>query len=380
MADEKGIVWTANGGCSANSTDGLVLDGTNDYISTTAAQSALTLSDDFTVELFVKSDTFAIGSQIVINTAWSGTGGGFFVDLAHSSVGAGKPSLWLDSWSGGSAAIASATPLSTGVLNYLALKRSGDVFSLWANGTQLGTRTGNYGISKAVQAIGGYNGDGGPLYYCDCNIKAARITKGVARDVSVTPTLPFWSTNPSGWVAPTIAEQETGAGQTIGSASFFCTASNAFVRASSKTGSWMCEIDLIAFTSSYGFIYVATAGSGEWFNTAQTIVYNTSRAGAAGWYSGQEFSFGGESGSTASWVDATTPTLPCVLGIVFNSTTRKVSMYVDGVRRFTHTLAAATAGKQHYPVFASYVDDTGSVVGTFRTTPSSYATDYVYPT
>jgi hypothetical protein len=85
----------------------------------------------------------------------------------------------------------SSITLTAGQWYYVALKRGGNTLTLWADGAQVASATvsGALMTNSADLSIGAAGMDGG--YPAQVYLSNLRITKGIARDVSVVPTGPF---------------------------------------------------------------------------------------------------------------------------------------------------------------------------------------------
>nr|WP_277873747.1 LamG-like jellyroll fold domain-containing protein [Leptolyngbya sp. FACHB-60] len=158
-------------------------DGTGDVLG--AADAAeLTMAGDFTVEWWMRADTFAATAGNANRTIF------VFADSFSSTT----PGVLLAT--NGNPIYFDGTNLRTGsaafAINtwyYCALRRSGSTMSLWTDGAQLTSWTDSAIIDPTLIRIGGSISDNTGNYqgYLD----DFRITAGVARDVSVVPTSPF---------------------------------------------------------------------------------------------------------------------------------------------------------------------------------------------
>jgi len=181
---------TANGNAQVGTTvkkfgtGALLLDG-NDYLSTPDAAELEFGSGDFTIELFVYVTNTAartiVSKWTAGNQSWyfgaGAAGYGFYFSTNGSNATLALP---LTSWP------------STDTWIYLAVVRSGADLKLFVNGVQQGS---TYNIGATAL----YNGTSLVTIGDDNNTNPGfrgsqdeiRITKGVARDVSVIPTAAF---------------------------------------------------------------------------------------------------------------------------------------------------------------------------------------------
>lgn len=181
-----------------------------------------------------------------------------------------------------------------------------------------------------------------------------------------------------GIITPACVEQEASGGQAIGSTTWTAPGTNdEWARYTAQDGRWIAELD-VGSVSTGTCLGVANAGSSRWFDVAAGIVSTTSRAGAALWQFGSNTVYGGPSGTVAGFIDYTAPAVGNVIGIVANPDSGKVSMYVNGVLRLTHTLAAGVISQGLSPVLGRLA--AGGANYTFRYHRSPYVSNYVYPT
>jgi hypothetical protein len=169
----------------------LALDGTGDSIQSPDSE-AFNLSGDFTAEFWLypsanPSVVYLLG-QTVANTyapvlpfvasgglgiAASATGSSWFIN----NFATGAPSLALSTWV------------------YIAFTRSGNSWRCWIGvsgaTTQYLIGTGTYSGTPYNSTLPLILGGANSLYYFQGYIGPVRITKGVARNVSIVPTAPF---------------------------------------------------------------------------------------------------------------------------------------------------------------------------------------------
>ena len=196
-ASSNAFVGTANGNAQISTTDPkfgtgcLLLDGTGDFINYTHS-SALSINNVFTIQAWVRIDTFNALTVHLILSKWGA--GSLANDEFAFYYETGTNKLEFDFRSGTTykSVTSSAVALSTGVYYYLAVSRNGSNWTFNINGTT-STATNSSSINNPgvyglkVGSWGGY-----PLDY-DFNgrIDELRLTKGVARDISSVPTAAF---------------------------------------------------------------------------------------------------------------------------------------------------------------------------------------------
>lgn len=185
------LVGTANGNAQLSTTQvkygsaAGAFDGTGDYISYAAHAGFGFGTGDFTIEDWVYFN--ALGADRALADFRSANGndvGTFFVDGSNN-----KLAFWYGALLG-----STGNALSINTWYYLTLKRTSGVFSAAIDGVEQWNATPaaiNFGATRPL-GIGGavFSGGAGssPL---NGYVGAIRITKGVARDVSVVPTAAF---------------------------------------------------------------------------------------------------------------------------------------------------------------------------------------------
>lgn len=152
-------------------TGSLVLDGTGDEVILPSNTAIDCGTGDFTLEI-----SFIPNSLSGINNLFK-AGGSSANGLQY---GSGGISLYLD----GPGVILTSSSLTASTLYHVGIKRSGTTMSLWLNGTQQASVSNTTAWDFGGYRIGrnAYNND------VDAKIDNFRITKGVARDLSVPPT------------------------------------------------------------------------------------------------------------------------------------------------------------------------------------------------
>lgn len=152
-------------------TGSLVLDGTGDEVILPSNTAIDCGTGDFTFEISFIPNSLSGTNNLFKAPGSSATG------FEYGSAGL---SIWLD----GTGAILASASLTVSTLYHVGLKRSGSAMSLWLNGTQQASVTNTSAWNFSDWRIGrnAYNND------ANAKIDNFRITKGVARDLSVPPT------------------------------------------------------------------------------------------------------------------------------------------------------------------------------------------------
>jgi hypothetical protein len=196
ITDLKGHTMTAQGDAQLDTTQfqwppsSLLLDGTGDSVKTPDSNDWNFGSGDFTIEAWIRFNSTS-GDQTVVsqwetptNRAWAlrklSTGE---LDFRYSKDGGSTTFAATGTWSP-----------STATWYYVAAKRATTTVSIWADGTQLATLAAGTDVIKdslGSLRIGSLFVSPAEQQFVNGWIGALRITKGVARDVSVIPTTPF---------------------------------------------------------------------------------------------------------------------------------------------------------------------------------------------
>lgn len=161
-------------------------DGTYDYLTIPDSDDWHMGSGDFTVEFFVRPTSVTGARQFVAQRTSSASYCPFTISANGSAVSV-LLSFNNSSWAG-TPTIQGGT-LTVNTWHYIALTRSGSNFRLWLDGVQVGsdyTSSNSFTNSANLLSIGGVD-----TFSTVGNMAELRITKGVARDVSTTPTAPF---------------------------------------------------------------------------------------------------------------------------------------------------------------------------------------------
>ena len=124
----------ANGGSAS-------FDGTGDYIDTT---NPLPVTDDFTIEGWVYPTTSGLYDGYFSTCLDTGASGGIVV---------GKDKFFV-THGGGSSQIGFSSPIENNVWSHIALQRSGNVFSLYKDGSLQGTTTVTVSLTGSTVRLG----------------------------------------------------------------------------------------------------------------------------------------------------------------------------------------------------------------------------------
>ena len=162
--------------------------GASDWV-TTPTDSTLTLgSGDCTLEFFFRSGNTSSRMGVVGNRTGSGGDAVFCVVLNPANLyGFGYILMHTDN----SAIISTATSWSANAWHYCAIVRSGSAWSLYLDGTRVGTATSSVDLNATSTLYlgkeGSRNDQSSPM---DGNIDELRITQGHARYTGATMTVP----------------------------------------------------------------------------------------------------------------------------------------------------------------------------------------------
>jgi hypothetical protein len=161
-------------------------DGTGDGLKGTVTTNVTPVSGDFTWEGWVYFNTLA-SAQCLIGVGNSADRTILYFD---NSTGL----TYVVARSGANQILASQGSTSgwaTGTWYYFALTRSGNVYTVYRNGTSIATTTSSYAQSDLSQPItAGYSDWSTSNLYFNGYMQDLRITKGVARTIT-TPTAAF---------------------------------------------------------------------------------------------------------------------------------------------------------------------------------------------
>lgn len=172
----------------------LLLNGTTGYVSTPDSTDFSFGAGDYTVEAWIRTAASVTSTQLICGQwgssalSWNlGVGNGNTLLLESSTDGTYQSARDLVS-------AASIVPIATWV--HVAMTRSGDVYTLWRDGSSVGTLTiaGTLFDSSNQVTVGAGTGT---QQYFNGNIDDLRITKGIAR-YTATFTPPAELPNSSG--------------------------------------------------------------------------------------------------------------------------------------------------------------------------------------
>lgn len=168
----------------------ILLNGTTDYVSTPDSADFAFGAGNYTVEAWIRTAASVTSTQIICGQwgstllSWNlGVGNGNTLLLESSTTGAYQAPRDLVS-------AASVVPIST--WSHVAMTRNGNVYTLWRDGSSVGTLTisGTLFDSSNQMIVGAGTG---PQQYFAGNINGLRITKGIARYTAAftPPVAPF---------------------------------------------------------------------------------------------------------------------------------------------------------------------------------------------
>lgn len=187
--------FTANGNAQISTASplqdvgSLLLDGTGDFLTTGLSSDFDFGTDDFTIECMVRSTTTAVQTVFYYGLGSSGASSTQAFMLFHIPSSAIQFSLI----SGSTAySVASTTVPTINTTYQIGVKRQSGTLSLWVNGVQEHSISANVAINTPTSRIlrvgrfvdstvRDFNG----------KIDELRITKGVARDLSIYPNSIF---------------------------------------------------------------------------------------------------------------------------------------------------------------------------------------------
>ena len=194
FTDARGHTFTAVGNAQIDTSGSkfggaaLLLDGSGDRVSGAASTDWDISTGDWTIEVWVNFDSLAAENALFCRRNGGANGWAAQVQtdgsiIYRANVGGSWNDFWMQTAAG---------TISAATWHYIGIKRAGSVFSIWVDGTQKATFT-NAGaihnlstealIIGAATSVGEHDADG---WFDDF-----RLTKGVARDLSVVPTAPF---------------------------------------------------------------------------------------------------------------------------------------------------------------------------------------------
>jgi hypothetical protein len=169
-------------------TGSLAFDGTGDYLLSTGTQNATFGTGDFTIEMWLYSNTTSPSFQGVMDSRPSGgaSANAFLIYMASGGT------LYYFS---NSSNIVSYSSISTNTWTHVAITRSSSSLRLFINGTISGSAVSNTTNLTETQIIVGNTYDN---FYLNGYIDDLRITKGYARYTAnfTAPTATFSDTGP----------------------------------------------------------------------------------------------------------------------------------------------------------------------------------------
>lgn len=156
-------------------------DGTGDYLTTGANAANAFGTGDFTIECWINF-TDANAGVIVAHPF----GGGWMLTIVADVM------YWQSQYNAVNLIARNCASLRSTGWHYIAIKRASSVCSMWFNGVQQGATANDGGVNYTSTTTYLASGipSASPAYFTGY-IDDMRITKGIARDVSVVPTAAF---------------------------------------------------------------------------------------------------------------------------------------------------------------------------------------------
>lgn len=153
-------------------------DGTGDYL--TFNNPLLSHAGDFTIETFFRLAGTPTGDTY--NTSYYLFSSGPNSSDAGCDFAIGSTKIWFNAYAYSTRTISASWTPDTGVWHHIALVRSGNVFTLYLDGTSIGTGTAAGTLtSNALAAISRCEPTGEATGYLNGYLDEYRITKDVAR-------------------------------------------------------------------------------------------------------------------------------------------------------------------------------------------------------
>jgi hypothetical protein len=162
-------------------------NGTTDYLTAPSNTAFAFGSADFTIEFWLYANALPAASTVA-----------FLFDTRPASTQGAYPVIYLDTDGTiklfvNSANRITSSVISTGTWYYVALTRSSGVTKMFLNGTQTGS---NYTdstvyLASALFVGASYSGGASIANFFNGYIQDLRITRGVARPITASPTAPF---------------------------------------------------------------------------------------------------------------------------------------------------------------------------------------------
>jgi len=184
------IISTAQAPALAGVGSSGYFDGSGDSLSVTYSSLLDLATSDFTIEFWVRTSDISTGRFILDMYRSSLISTGLVIVQPAAAPSKVRIACGDSNTTQFEVDITSSSSISTSAWSYVAAIRSGSTFSLYVNGALEGSSTwaGTINISASNVTIG--SATGGSLGFLGY-LSHLRVTKGVARDVSVVPTAPF---------------------------------------------------------------------------------------------------------------------------------------------------------------------------------------------
>ena len=159
-----------------------LFDGTGDYLTIPNSSDFNFGTDDWTIEFWCRF-TSLTGYQTIFEHGYNASGG----LIIQTGSGNGKFIVYT---SGVARASSTASTPSVGTWYYYAIVQSGTTITIYRDGTSVGSGTSSENLSSAAATgVCGWAATG--IATINAQIDDFRVTKGVARDVSIVPTSAF---------------------------------------------------------------------------------------------------------------------------------------------------------------------------------------------
>ena len=170
-------------------TTSMKFDGASDYLTMPANPTVTFGSGNFTIEFWQYYNSLT-GYQTISSQGYvPSVSGGWLIQTGN---GDGKINFYYQAPTGTLVAAETGTTVTTGVWYYIAIVKSGSTTTIYRNGTNVGSGsdTRNYSLNSEL-SIGGGSSTGFNNFWFNGYIQDFRITKGVARTITASPTAPF---------------------------------------------------------------------------------------------------------------------------------------------------------------------------------------------
>ena len=124
--------------------------------------SNITLSGDFTIEMWIKRDGTATTGECILSPDYGSGGGNIQIGVRNSSDGTAPDALYM--YTGGTYNGSTTNTVPPKAWTHIAYSRSGSTVYFWVNGVAAGTAATSYSfVINTIGALGGYGG--GPVGY-----------------------------------------------------------------------------------------------------------------------------------------------------------------------------------------------------------------------